>query len=192
MKFKRNFFAKPNLTNSYWAGFIAADGCVSDRSKTKILQLRLNKIDINHLRCFKKYLKSDCHIGVYSDNSCSLHISSDELTKDLLKNFNITPRKSLTLKFPQNLTEKQKLAFIVGYIDGDGSIYKTRDQLSCKILGTKNVLTNIKKVLKIHNKVRKTGKIYTLTFYGNKNAKQILSSLKKLSLPRLDRKWNKV
>lgn len=35
----QSYFHEPNVANSYWAGFIAADGCVGSRDRALIIML---------------------------------------------------------------------------------------------------------------------------------------------------------
>ena len=48
-----DFFSKNTLKSCYWAGFIAADGCVFKNQ----VRLALAEKDIDHLRLFKKDLR---------------------------------------------------------------------------------------------------------------------------------------
>lgn len=73
----------------------------------------------------------------------ALSITSPKICADLLKNFNITNNKSLTLISPE-LPPELIDAFIIGYIDGDGSIglynsENTQKFLRISILGTINM-----------------------------------------------------
>lgn len=54
---------------------------------------------------------------------CKISINSKEMARDLI-NIGIVPKKSLILK-PPLIQDQYSLAFIAGYFDGDGSIYKT-------------------------------------------------------------------
>lgn len=195
------FFSKPNLLNSYWAGFIAADGCVIDTNgNQKILTIELAIKDYKHLLVFKNTLKVNKKIAIYKNGkSCRVSIGSNKLCEDLYKNFNIVPRKSLTLKPPKNLTNKQALAYIIGYIDGDGSIFymkrkhfnKIYKYLRLDVIGTKKLLTYIKKYINKDIKIlkRPTESNFRLILDGKK-AKTVLYSLNKINVPKLTRKWS--
>jgi hypothetical protein len=119
-----NFFSVPNILNSYWAGFIAADGCIRGYHD-HYLSLGLSKKDISHLEKFKRDLRLSNKITIYDKhNSCITGLSSNKICDDLKNNFNITPRKSKTLKPPNIKNKTNILSFIAGYIDGDGSVGK--------------------------------------------------------------------
>lgn len=121
-----NFFEIPNLLNSYWAGFIAADGNI--RKDEKELNIQIGQKDVEHLERFIKDIEFDGKMSVYTRKNdikmCNAHFPSSKIVTDLKNNFNIIPRKSLVLNPPQNLTNEQKDAYIIGYIDGDGCIRK--------------------------------------------------------------------
>ena len=54
-------------------------------------------------------------------------ITSKEITDNLYK-YGCTPHKSLTLKWPNELKKEYTNHFIRGYLDGDGGIYKHKNQ----------------------------------------------------------------
>lgn len=194
-----NFFSKPNLLNSYWAGFIAADGNLEKNTNKLIIDLA-NK-DVRHLYKLKKYLNFNGKIRYYkySDRSyVRLGFKNLKICSDLKKNFNITSRKSLTLKPPKGLTKKQALAYIAGYIDGDGSfnintMYKKNKKhiyLRLSILGTKNVLSFIEKILSAKGKIyRQNERIFQLVYWGDAKVTLVKKQILNLDLPLLGRKW---
>ena len=197
-----NFFEIPNLINSYWAGFIAADGNISKdyrqlsfglASKDKIILENLLK-DTNSNYIIRDY-KSHGHDCV------SITIMSPKICNDLLLNFNITDNKSLTLIHP-NLENELIDAFIIGYLDGDGSIglYESKKQKSLQIslLGTYSICEWIKYRFStlyekeigtiFHDKRHNENTFsYTIT---DKSARFIFEHLYTISVPKLNRKWN--
>jgi DNA-binding transcriptional regulator WhiA len=195
------------IENCYWAGFIAADGSV-DRNR-KVLTISLNNKDSKHLKLLQKTLKFTgtlkqviTVLGDKRHKATKLYISSaKELLDDLERHFNITPNKSLSL-IPPNLNEKEFIkAFIIGYIDGDGSIvYGTNKQkkkyLRLSILGTENLLLWIKDFFDqefdlSYRKLYKQGRVYCYQLASLK-AYKALSDLNKLEVPKLKRKWGKI
>ena len=207
-KFKANSinsgaFSKPlKLESCYWAGFIAADGNLR-KSQAKEISIMLNIRDTKHLRKLKKYLKYSGKVNVReykcTGKVCRISITNTKLFEDLVTNFNVTPIKSLTLKPPKNLTKKQSLAFIAGYIDGDGSIHTSLGkrsitrQLVLNILGTKKMLCWIKNVFNLQNKnLFKIRNIYSFSIGGNRLVPKTLAPILKLKLPLLQRKWSKI
>lgn len=205
------FFKSITIENSYYAGFIAADGCIVTTTKNnKALQIDIQQKDSYILKNLKRDIeytgpiinKKRYRYNVKVENSSVLKISSIDICQDLEQNFNIKSRKSLTLKPPKNLSLKQSLAYIIGYIDGDGSIFYStykrkygskRYQLS--IVGTKEILNWINSIFsqkyKVNKKVYKRDKIYQYAL-GRMDSEKVLKSLKKIKIKKLERKWSKV
>ena len=128
-----DFFSTPNIINSYYAGFIAADGNINESRNT--VALRINTKDeyiLDQLLC-------DCHytgdVNYFMGNGKSEgNVYADlrvycqpSWVQDLQKNFNIGPRKTLTLQPPNLRKEVNIISFIRGFIDGDGYITPNTD-----------------------------------------------------------------
>lgn len=199
-----NFFETPNLSNSYWAGFIAADGCIDKKYKT--LSFGLSKKDEIILENLKKDLSSNYNIRNYKSKGfdcVGLNIMSEKICLDLKNNFNITYKKSLTLIPP--LLEDIELvdAFIVGYIDGDGSIglYDDKKQKTIQIslLGTIEICSWIKErfdniLKKEYSSISKNKSYKDNTYnlkYSDKSARFLFQHFYNISVQKLDRKWKK-
>jgi hypothetical protein len=156
-----NFFSEPNLINSYWGGFIAADGNI--KKNKNLVRIKLAEKDKHHLENFAKCCKlidtikeAKKNKGSFAPNkkAFELGVHSKQWVQDLYKNYSITPAKSLTLMPPSNLDLNNKLCFICGVIDGDGCIYKSkgwRDKIMvcCKVVGTKSILEYIKETIDV-------------------------------------------
>ncbi len=114
-----DFFVKLSPISAYWAGFIAADGCLSHRGK--MLSIGLNRQDAGHLNKFAKAINTNAKIW-YTKSNNSVHISIySEKVFDSLLSLGITPNKSLSIgnvNIPYNLISH----FIRGVFDGDGYI----------------------------------------------------------------------
>jgi hypothetical protein len=120
-----------NPIYAYWAGFIAADGCINVHKNKVSTTLHIKITDYNHLLKFKTGLNLEqpisfgTTINSYNDKRhpyCEIHVSGKTLGQALGK-WGITPRKSLTIQWPENLPEKAIPHFIRGYFDGNGTIY---------------------------------------------------------------------
>ena len=210
-----NFFEKPDVLNCYWAGFIAADGCIIEGKKQNRLSIGLATKDFEHLNIFKNDINFDGSIRntyvkkTYKNEekifeTSKITITSQKISDDLYKNFNITPRKSLTL-LPPNLSDTNLIdAFICGYIDGDGTVYlykdnvrNVQDTLVITMLGTYEVICWIKErftqiigkelgtIQKQHNSEKNTYS-YRIT---NMGAREIFKHFYNLNVPKLKRKW---
>jgi len=136
-----DFFGKTNEDSAYYAGFIAADGNISKNIKK--LTITLQKRDQIILEEFNKKLQSTYKIrNCYSSGFpvSNLTVSSEKICLNLIKKFNITPCKSLTLKPPKIKNKKLIDCFIKGYLDGDGSVYyNEKSGLHISFLGTKDL-----------------------------------------------------
>lgn len=206
-----DFFFYDTPESFYWAGFIAADGCVKLKSgKYKELSIGLANKDHIHLEKFKAIMdftgpihKIGINTGGYKSE---MSIRSDKLFNDLAR-FNIAPKKSLTLEFPQWLVEHPMANhFMRGYFDGDGSFYIPKlkgdreiKQLYFSLRGTKDFLITFKNILEkecefVHSvkKPRMNSGIYTLEYGGNRKVLKIRDFLYNDSNKeiRLDRKYN--
>jgi hypothetical protein len=200
---------------AYWLGFIFADGNISDayklKEKTKKsiyrIEVSLKSDDINHLEKLKEFLKWQGTVKINKTNfsrcdRCRLYFNNKHIW-ETLNSYGCTPRKSLTLKFP-NLTifnDKNLIKdFIRGYIDGDGSIsYLTYKKINKKamylrILGTEDMLINIQKNLPLErsNKIwRRDGEnVYDLAF-NHWRGYYVCNHLYKNATIYLDRKFNR-
>lgn len=192
-----NYFSTPTIENSYWAGLIAADGCIyRSKGRKDRLQLTLHKIDRYQLENLKEALRTNIPIQDSSTSACSiLRISSNKLCLDLEKHWNITPKKSLTIQPPNILKYSLIKAFITGLIDGDGCIrYNTLDnKWGVYILaGTNDLAMWIRDFLAIGNvNPSRMGKIFQLGYTAN-SAKKVVGLLGTVKVPRLARKWEKI
>lgn len=207
-----------NTESSYWMGFIAADGCISNLK----LAVQLAIKDINLLILLKNWLDINNKIqeGISKRKNklhqyCRFSVSISPLEATILKNiWSIEPRKSFNLK-PPNLNDPNCiLAYIKGYIDGDGHIgikndkqtYKNKTtiykRLRVEIVGTKDLLIWIKNSVetllnvKINSSIRQKNKnnnnIYTLELTNKKLLSKIMPSIYKSSVYGLNRKWDRI
>jgi hypothetical protein len=183
-----DFFENPNAINSYWAGFIAADGCITS-GYLKIM------IHIKDLAILEKF-KEDCGYtgSIYVDKKrdrCSIEIRSKKMIKDLEEKWSIVKRKSLILLPPKtDLCDNDFFTFVRGYIDGDGSIYfEPKDYLRISMIGTEKFLLWIKNRFSIKSsKVTKNKNIFKLRYSG-KNAYLLFEKLVAVKCFVLSRKW---
>lgn len=198
------FFSIPNPLCSYWAGFMASDGNISQKKARMTLALKTN--DKHQLEKFKKDLQYTGPIKDYIYNKKDriqyisyLTFHSYQIKKDLLKNYNLTPNKSLTLISPPNLDDTNTLAFIIGLIDGDGSIYNKKcpygNYYAINLTGTYSICKffkdNIDKWLNLNKgpSIFPAKKVFKIDYGGKLKSELIFKKLKSINLPRLDRKW---
>lgn len=196
-----DFFSTPNSTNSYWSGFIAADGYIKDLSDSNMsLSIMLAEKDVEHLENFKSEISCTSPLWRGTSNgfnSCSLTIASTQICEDLKVNYNIVPRKTFLLS-PPNITQEDLIdSYIVGYIDGDGSISMIRKRHQFQILSTLKICEWIRdRFIQITNRTRgiyiyPKDNQYTLMSSGV-TGDMIYNHYKNLKVPMLQRKWGKV
>lgn len=211
-----NFFAEYNEQSFYWAGFIAADGCVKIRKNSSELTIGLARTDQEHLEKFQKAINTTAPIHDYlvknsvrnsKWNDCwksEILITSKKIFEDLAR-FNIVPRKSLIYTFPDWLVQHPLVNhFMRGYFDGDGSFYtslgknKITPQLYFSLRGTPEFLTIYRSILerecnleKRSTDIRISSGIGVLEYGGNGIVKQIVQFLYKDGTACLIRKYEK-
>lgn len=143
-----SFFSEDNELSYYWAGFIAADGCI-DKNRNRIAVV-LKSTDIGHIEKLKKHIGSTHPItqriafdkrpefktGEY--HGSVFRFSSKQMKDDLYSKFDIGSAKSLTYGYPK-LNSVYEKHFIRGLIDGDGWI--THNIIG--LCGTKDTLEGV-------------------------------------------------
>jgi hypothetical protein len=167
----------------YWAGFLAADGCVKQYG----LSMELGMVDRGHLEKFRAFLKSNADIRKRRKKSfnkisefAAISIYCKYLADVLIDRFNIVPAKSLILE-PPDLSNDMRRHFIRGLVDGDGSIGWHKYNRSLRIsfgCGSEHVVEWVK--AGIENGVpesgnpsisqRGDGNLFSVEFSGGKQA----------------------
>ncbi len=158
-------FDTPTEVNCSWAGYLAADGCISDKGR---LALGIASKDRTHVEDLirymgftgriydyvrpykdlkvKKYGKISTYAGVL--HTSSVQIQCPAVCVQLATHWNITPRKTHTL-IPPNLTDDRLIvAYLSGFIDGDGWIVEDKStahtQYNIGVMGTTEMMTWVK------------------------------------------------
>jgi len=159
--FDRNFLDIINTQEkAYFLGFLYADGCFSEQDNRILIDLNIKDEEI--LNKFSKLLNSNyplMHVDKKLNGkifkSCVFHVR-DEYFSERCRELGVTPRKSLTLKFP---TEDQLPSFLIrhfirGYFDGDGGITitnrKNNKSYTVHILSTHEFINKIKSIINLH------------------------------------------
>jgi hypothetical protein len=207
-KNERMFETIDTEDKAYWLGFLAADGHVSDDGR---LHLKLSTNDIGHLEKYKKFAEyngpieiRECLLGKnirrfgkkQKYKTALLRISSRKICADL-RRYNIIPRKSLVLEFPNCLSDNLVPHYLRGYIDGDGCWYvndRKYNDATLAILSTESFLNRIQDILFGRNlieriyKLKRPSKIYKLEIRGRRLTSKIAEWLYSNSTIFLDRK----
>lgn len=193
---------------AYWLGFIFADGTINSspleasKKKSYTFELSLKESDFCHLEKLRKLLNTPRPI-LRSENRCRLLVNSKHFWSTL-NNYGCTPRKSLTLKFPDESIFKSKdliRHFIRGYFDGDGCIsYANKEHtiLNMQLLGTKSFLQQLvyylpeefRNLTLRHNHNNENEETFLINT-SNKKAYRFFKYLYKGSKIYLDRKYSR-
>ena len=199
--FNDRAFSEISNESCYWAGFIAADGCITYNRGSLVFSFGLQASDVVAVEQLRAFLQ---HTGPIVNSikqtflsKCIAIFRCTQIAHDLEVIYNITPRKSLTLQ-PPNLTNPEHIkSFIVGYIDGDGCIMQKPTHIELNVIGTKQVMYWIKNFFdltyagKTNQTIRSANRIYSYSVCG-KRALLILQDLKTTYTGTLARKWNKL
>ena len=174
---------------AYWLGFIAADGYVSS-GYGKRLGVTLAQKDRPHLEKLKRFLGYTGEIREYRYSGYAdvvgarLLVASDQIYDDLVSH-GVVEHKSDIIQ-PPDIDDEYKSSWILGYFDGDGSLYKTDSYYSLKFIGTDSLLdwfieffvkNGIDCAGKPHNKRHKDDSVSYLSFGGVRKVYDIMSLL---------------
>lgn len=198
----RKFEIIDSNEKAYWLGFLAADGCNYWRETNASIIINIHQKDIEHLEKFKNFMNTNANIINYVQNSgysnntpmCKIVLNSKDMSQDL-SNKGIIPNKSLILQPPQ-IQKDFYFPFILGYFDGDGSIFKNKstNTYGISFIGTKEMLEWIKIVLEIDAKIEHRNNNNLNNYYircgGLNKPYNILKKLYDSCNIHLDRKYN--
>lgn len=191
-------FAKPTKESAYWAGLLSSDGTIKKHLKHDFL-LEFPNNDRELVEGFKKFLGTEKPISAIKregkKTKYSITVSSPYLIEDL-KLWNLEPKKSRVNKIPDCLKGNDELMsyWLVGLIDGDGSIYKTYNgkNVSITILASKEIIDYVGDWLKIPSSVsqeKDIDNLYNRKFSGKYSVALYNRIYRGIGLPR---KWNRV
>ena len=188
-----NFFKTWSKEMAYTFGFIIADGCISGGDNHQyLLSIGLKSIDRHILESFCNLMGYTGPIYDYlPKNQSQLAINSKEIFHDL-SNLGLTPRKSLTLEWLDNIPEEYMSHYLRGFFDGDGSVFpikhpsQKRPYIGINFTGTKPFLKELKKELNkrlnndygyIRKIIVKSGEYFQLVYSGDETIKRLLDYL---------------
>lgn len=191
-------FSEESEAAYYWAGFIAADGNISDKND---LYVCLHYDDTMMLEYLLKYLQSNHKISSNTDKyyRSQIGLRLNKNTVDVLKNkFNIAPRKSLIYELP-DLPNNMFKHYLRGYFDGDGSICESFSNensitatLYTNITGSKAFIIALKDRLFVELGIKGTlqeRENVNVVKYNTNDSKKLLSFMYTNSTMYLPRKY---
>ncbi len=195
LKIKRNKLNSNSLkltdeTNEayYWLGFIMADGHFN--LNTNQIQINLAQKDLDHLKKFANFVEYNGELV-----KPKISISFSEIKSYLEDKFNLSNNKTYEPCTLKNLHGDAFFSFIIGFIDGDGTIdVKGYLKLKCH----KSWLYNLNEMVKfLSDNDFNTGIINSEGLaYVSLTKIEIMKKIKRkiidLGLPVLNRKWDRV
>lgn len=210
------YFDDLTLNTCYWAAILQTDGCVIRRGDYITIQWGCAGKDRHHMEVFKTHIRSThrirtqhkkCQLSTRDTNQrhehCSLWFEGAfQWAAALKRHFGFDENKTLRTS-PLNLpTLKHKLAYIKGYIDGDGCITQdgTKSGIIFSICGcNKEMIEWIKSVIDSLNLPSLSNREDTVTrregescYYwrlGGLSAAILHQLLVRVPTPSLERKW---
>lgn len=204
------FWSVPNMINSYYAGIVASDGSVDWERNGWFWALQ--EKDKCYLEEFAKHSKYTGKIGFqekwgYGKNKSRqnyLHVyGASKWNADLHKNFNIVPIKATRLLPPSLSSDLLRCCFIIGVIDGDGSVCFTSKTETINITSSSRALIEwIRDFTCAHfdfraprsgNRYPRVNEVrdgyYAFAVNGLKAIK-LFDFLRRIDVPHFVRKWN--
>ena len=216
-----SFFETPNEINCSVAGMLASDGNIQSPKKKNgwriILGLcRMDEIILHDIirttgsnanvsqQSVKRTIKTTRNRNLQEKEYFSSYLTFSDAKKwsdDLQKSWNITENKSLTLTAPNFNKLNLSLAYLLGIINGDGTIgiqkSNNKEYFYIRLLGTRNLLEWAKNRFeealkeKIDGEVhieRDGTSVYLLQVNGIQAVK-LFEKMKVLNCIQLARKW---
>ena len=189
-----------SIESFYWLGLIISDGSFYKGR----FELGLNEKDYNYLLKFANYIGFNEKKIWYREKTKSYRLSfnNQENINEFMQYFGINYRKTYNpidydLYFKKYSFE-QKLALLIGIIDGDGNIRKeSKERYSINITAYylwedfyKKLINDLKIDFNIH-KIKKRNVIRIGTVKQT-NVKKIFEFVNKNNLLYLERKWKKI
>lgn len=193
-------FLYPDALSSYYAGLLTADGCIknSGKSSTRYV-VDFGSKDKNLVYGFSEFIKSTKPVycrnsnGYKKGNIFYYSVIENPFIIENLKLWNLKPRKSSSECIPDIIKDNEDLLkqWIVGLIDGDGSIYAFGKNVGLTILSSKDVIHFIQSVIPVSGIVskHKNTNLFEIKWYNHK-----VVDVKDWLNPQicLNRKWIKI
>lgn len=115
---RHDYFSAVNTPQqAYILGLLASDGWVTRNE----IGIKLSGKDIELVELIRDQLAPYHRIVPVQGNAFSFRVTSRQMKADL-SSYGIIPRKSLVLKYPDNLPSELNNSFILGCFDGDGCL----------------------------------------------------------------------
>jgi DNA-binding CsgD family transcriptional regulator len=193
-KLNHLYFDQMNSNDKwYWLGFLYADGYNNEKKST--VALRLASLDRSHIELFKKYIETESPIVDYDNGKKTrMDLYNQHLSRQLVL-LGCVQAKTHILEFPQ-IPEQFLSSFLLGYFDGDGSIWESGTTQCMEVAGTEKFLLEYQKHLMRNcqlnqTKLKVSAGIHVLSYGGRTQLKRIFDFLYKDHILYLKRKYDK-
>jgi len=191
-----HYFDILNNENSYYLGFIAANGTV--RKQRNAIKIGLSSVDKDFLEEMRQKLQSERKIKDYQTTNgfpiSELTFSSLQI-KEVLSKYSIVPNKTYIGITMKNIPYEYKLAFIKGFFDGDGRFSYNKNIRQGRVSFTshkKEILEEIQDFFNLNGYICQDKRTLTYSLeYSTMPSIQILEQFYNLNTPCLKRKFNK-
>ena len=189
------------VRKSYYLGLLYADGCASNYNHS--INISLQEQDKHILESFSRDIESDYKIRLIDykkkntnySNQYSISITNKPFYESLVR-LGVKPQKSLLLEFPDFLEECFIPSFLLGYMDGDGTINKKEGR--CSFVSTESFCMTVQEIVKknfdiyasinpCHGNLDVSTRVFRIS--GRKQAKTFLDWLYNNSDIWLERKY---
>lgn len=194
-----------DLVTFYWLGFIAADGYISKNGHLMVSQAEKDKDTIYK---FAEFLGSSVYCyesktNPFIENSTTyrVNVSDKKLGRKIREMFGLLPDQKKTytsIKIDFIDTEDQAMAFLIGYLDGDGSLNGKTYRVECYQTWYDTFKELVSKLPKfMHDKIslsikykKSHDKDYCIMRTNTSGGDYLRDFVKKHSLPASDRKFS--
>jgi len=199
----------------YWVGFIVADGYIVGDT---YLGITVGNKDMLHLMQFTTFVGSSWRgIRTLKTGLHEFKVGHQYCVRELRKKFDLKPNKTynpMDIKYLENMKDELFLSFVIGLIDGDGSICKQTGRNDCVIsIGlhhswyeflcyVEDRVHNIfnidmvrsSRLTKVSKRSTDFGEttIASLRFSNSKTVDNLYQFQESFELPVLNRKWGKI
>jgi hypothetical protein len=172
-----NYFENLNPNSAYSLGLWWADGCIYHKNSKYIFDLSQNIQDKYIIEDIQKDMLSSHKLYIQKETVVRLQIQSKKIYNSLIE-IGGKPNKSKIIRMP-NIDRKLYPYFVLGYFDGDGTIYldKSRNRYRSSFSsGSEKMLKDLHFVLKkdikdlkgsIRKREKKNTKWFELNFSFN-------------------------
>ena len=153
LRFDERFFrVVDSEEKAYWLGFIAADGCVTERSR---ICLALAVADREHLEKFRVAIGSQHAITVFSNDKsfssgqmASVAVRSRAMEEDLGR-LGVVRRKG-NLGEPSTVDGELERHYWRGVFDGDGGVWPEGDRWCMSLVGNRAMVEGFARFARKH------------------------------------------